>query len=618
MTAFFRLRQVAWVTGAFTYFLATAAGQFGNPICNPIPAAVGGGGVISAAAVDYDADGDQDLFLIRDQAPYILGFDQVSPGIFAASIVIPLPYAPRGMDAVDIDQDGDIDFIVNYYPGYSIVREVGGAAQITTNHTDFYWSLFDFDGDGDLDMRRANGVALNDGTGVFSQTVALSYSSEFAAFTFLGAAGDVDGDGDCDFYASGGVAATQVGFDIHYVTVIEIHLNDGGGALRHAHRVVDLDPGVMLSLAFGDFDGDGDRDLVVEDDYRTNTLRFFWNDGGGRFARGGKLTTATAEIGMADGLQVADLNGDGADDVLQRMRRFAFLGYPIVLGGPCAPLLIGSVSPPYGVLTIEMLDVMGSPQPDIVFIADGPFSGDTSLCVRENFMQPFAPAAVTMTVVSGERQAARFGEPYAQPLGVLVQTPSGQPVAGQTVAFHAPAGVLSAASAITNAQGLAQVTASAGSTGGDSLVVASIAGVGCAKFHLTELGLRARFYRHHVYQPTADDALVVQLFHDRAGMPLIIAADVPLASPEYVSTSYGDLFTSILNPAPSLLVLDGIGAFGPADATVRTQPDWSRLIRLPQSVALSGAVIVLQAYGYDSTLPFPESVFVSNTDILIF
>jgi uncharacterized protein (TIGR03437 family) len=106
------------------------------------------------------------------------------------------------------------------------------------------------------------------------------------------------------------------------------------------------------------------------------------------------------------------------------------------------------------------------------------------------------PVSVTFTVnvnltistfqkLSGDSQDAAQGTQFAQPLAVQVNGPSG-PTAGVTVNFAVSSGsaTLSAASAVTNAQGQASVTATAGSTVGPVVVTASIGSFSQA-FNLT-------------------------------------------------------------------------------------------------------------------------------------
>lgn len=99
------------------------------------------------------------------------------------------------------------------------------------------------------------------------------------------------------------------------------------------------------------------------------------------------------------------------------------------------------------------------------------------------------PASVAVSGGSG--QSATVATPFAAPLSVLVTDAEGRPVPGASVDFSAPTSgptvSLSAPSAVTGADGLASVTATAGTIAGIEQVIASVEGVGSVTFELTNL-----------------------------------------------------------------------------------------------------------------------------------
>jgi predicted extracellular nuclease len=101
-----------------------------------------------------------------------------------------------------------------------------------------------------------------------------------------------------------------------------------------------------------------------------------------------------------------------------------------------------------------------------------------------------APAAIA--VDSGDAQSVIVGQAFAAPLVVRVTDAGGQPLAGVTVTFTAPASgasaVLAASSAITDADGKTSITASANGIAGAYAVQAEVAGVAAAAtFQLSNL-----------------------------------------------------------------------------------------------------------------------------------
>jgi hypothetical protein len=97
------------------------------------------------------------------------------------------------------------------------------------------------------------------------------------------------------------------------------------------------------------------------------------------------------------------------------------------------------------------------------------------------------PAAITAT--GGTPQTTGLGSVFPTPLQAKVTDAVGNPIAGITVNFQAPttgaSATLSAASAVTNAAGIASLTATANSATGTYSVAASVAGLPAVNFTLT-------------------------------------------------------------------------------------------------------------------------------------
>ena len=120
----------------------------------------------------------------------------------------------------------------------------------------------------------------------------------------------------------------------------------------------------------------------------------------------------------------------------------------------------------------------------------------TATVINTNLTQTFTitavqPVTITgFTIVSGNNQSAPVSTAFAQPLVVQVTASSGS-ASNVTVQFQATGSVsLSATTATTDANGRAQVTATAGTVTGPASVTASVAsatGVGSQTFSLTVL-----------------------------------------------------------------------------------------------------------------------------------
>lgn len=124
--------------------------------------------------------------------------------------------------------------------------------------------------------------------------------------------GDFDGDGDLD------AAAFERRREDDPGRSVTIQLNDGSGKFCQASRVDEVDDPTVL--ASGDWDGDGDVDLVaaIEDESRVRLLE---NDGRAQFTLGRLLDLP------ASWLLPSDLDHDGDVDLIA-IRHFEDPGFP--------------------------------------------------------------------------------------------------------------------------------------------------------------------------------------------------------------------------------------------------------------------------------------------------
>ena len=208
---------------------------------------------------DFDNDGDPDIYIANDATPNILylneggRFRDIAPISSSAYSENGMPQASMGVATGDYDGDGDLDLFISHFAydnntfyqnnGRGFFQDVSFATGIgAPSHRHLAWGtgFFDYDNDGDEDLFVANGHIFS----IVDQHKALR--SRWAQPN---------------------------------------HLFENGGKGRFAEIAAQAGPGLQIEessrgSAFGDFDNDGDLDIVVVNmDSRPTLLR---NDGGNR------------------------------------------------------------------------------------------------------------------------------------------------------------------------------------------------------------------------------------------------------------------------------------------------------------------------------------------------
>lgn len=296
---------------------------------------------IYVAVGDLDGDGDDDVLALEDDFSDVMftPFTQRSPGLFVAGPTsshdttaagrtfsgIGPAFGPRGMQLFDWDGDGDLDLgsqITNLGSSgfrhaelWTMIFENTGGARFDppiTAPVDRPGRLAgtgDFDGDGVLDLCGAGAVIF--GSGSFQPIITRMNPTAAAG----GRAVDADGDGDVDYSLPGQ----------RFRSTLE---NDGTGEFTFVSEPLPVVPsnhsyrGALLSA---DFDSDGRRDILAE----------FWDGLGGLFGPNmflgmrvirqrpdgtlvdpGVAATATGVILQTEGgALAADFDRDGDVDV---------------------------------------------------------------------------------------------------------------------------------------------------------------------------------------------------------------------------------------------------------------------------------------------------------------
>jgi len=351
----FLTNRPVWQTGAdATNHLFLNDGQDpGNPDSWLFPdatPAVMSDGLYSQGVAwgDYDGDGDLDLYQGNMQvggspAPNRL-YRNEGAGVFtdtAAATGVADAGSARSVSWVDYDGDGDLDlYLCNdgpnrlwrndgedpFLPGSWLFTDVapGDGSGLGDDSYTMGCAWGDFDGDGDQDLYLANydgtqnALLRNDGGDVFTD-VAAAWGVAHGGFGMGCAWADYDGDGLLDLYLS------NLGANVLY------HRVSGSDSFEDATTASgdDLNDGAYgAGIAWADYDNDGDLDLYLGNHWPESAdpsapNRLFRNDGPHPTNIGQTLFTDVAPEGgfnisddaSTNGVAWADFDDDGDLDL---------------------------------------------------------------------------------------------------------------------------------------------------------------------------------------------------------------------------------------------------------------------------------------------------------------
>jgi len=338
--------------------------------------------------VDIDADGDKDIVWANGQGYSTIGvllkpriYINNGTGTFADETdarAAGITGCFRGVEAGDIDRDGDWDLVlaqdynrrplllVNNGAGVFSDQTVARLPNITMGSARAQFG--DIDNDGDLDILVCNSGASrfattgrprifnNDGTGVFTDASLTQFPSTALAEQMDCVFGDVDNDLDLDFH---------VGTRASGVNSSQLWLNNGAGTF--ARLTTFVTDATCYSYDFGDIEGDGDLDLIGVNAGATNTELLLRNNGGGTsWTSVSTQITPNPTVDDNDS-RFIDYDNDGDLDLL-----IAALGGPDRIyrntgAGIFAQLTTGILpAVTDSSLDIKVGDVTGDGKPDIV------------------------------------------------------------------------------------------------------------------------------------------------------------------------------------------------------------------------------------------------------------
>ena len=228
---------------------------------------------------------------------------------------------PVSVAVGDFNGDGFPDLAVANYGSNTVTILLGNGngtftqavySPVTVGNGPVSVVVGDFNGDGIEDLAVVNNVSLvysgstvtvllGNGNGIFTKAVNSPVATGFSPTSI--SVGDFNGDGILDL---------AVVSDVSYGTMA-ILLGNGNGSFTQAPvsvATVGLNP---ISVAVGDFNGDGIPDIAVANDYYDGTVTILLGNGNGTFTQ---APNSPVSLFLApQSLAVGNFNGDGISDL---------------------------------------------------------------------------------------------------------------------------------------------------------------------------------------------------------------------------------------------------------------------------------------------------------------
>jgi len=346
-----------------TVLLGNGAGGFAAATGSPITV---GTQPVSIAISDFNGDGKSDLAIANAMDNTVTVLLGNGSGGFSAASGSPFAVGghPQSVTVADFNGDGKADLAVANFGSSNVTVLLGNGAGGFTAATGspfaaglnpFSIAAGDFNGDGHPDLVVANQgsnsvtVLLGNGSGGF--TAASGSPVAVGNHPNSVAVGDFNGDGKADLAVAN--------FADNTVTVL---LGNGSGGFTAASGspiAVALQP---YSIGIGDFNGDGKADLAVSNAGAADVTILLGNGSGGFTAESGSPFGSGG--GNPVSLAVGDFNGDGRADVAVANLVAGNVGVLLGTGAPTKLVITqqpttGTAGAPIGNVVVQVQDASG-------------------------------------------------------------------------------------------------------------------------------------------------------------------------------------------------------------------------------------------------------------------
>jgi len=268
---------------------------------------------IFVATADFNLDGHADLVVASAGSNSVQVLLGGGDGTFQSGFTYATGSAPVGITIADFNGDGIPDLAVANSGSGNVSILLGGtggtfsqAINYTLGGSPFAVVAGDFNGDGIADLVVAGfgllSVMIGNGDGTFQAP--LNYSGSASHFRSIATA-DFNGDGIPDLVLTNLYGATTSVSG----TSVSVLIGNGDGTFQAS---VNYATGTQpISVAVGDFNGDGIPDLAVAN-FSSNSVSVLLGKGNGTFQAAVNRAVGSVPYSVA----VGDFNGDGKQDLV--------------------------------------------------------------------------------------------------------------------------------------------------------------------------------------------------------------------------------------------------------------------------------------------------------------
>ncbi|MBN2103141.1 VCBS repeat-containing protein, partial [bacterium] len=278
----------------------------------------------SVAVADFTGDGYLDFCVANYDTSTVTIYKGYGNGIFSELDDWFIGDTPHDLFSADLNDDGYEDIVVcaNNLWAISILNQGDGTFETQDRYyhigsEPFAIEAADFNGDGFNDIvfylygytiySKYVGVSFNDGCGYFSDPQYYGISSWPLSHDYGNrhpiTVGDYDNDGDIDIVAANRYQSQSNSFNIFD--------NDGSGVFNAQSKNYQVDGSKILNLGSSDIDADGDIDIIATYQSGLNYMCIFYNNGDGEFNQTAKWPESCSAI-----FKIDDFNQDGYNDII--------------------------------------------------------------------------------------------------------------------------------------------------------------------------------------------------------------------------------------------------------------------------------------------------------------